>query len=212
MEILIDNLTLRYDGHLLFENLSIRALSGQKLCIAGPSGCGKSSLFRAVLGFIRPQQGTISIAGQPMNDKSVWHLRRHIAYVTQEPDLGQEVVLDRIRRPFDYKTNAHLAWSPQAVKGYFERFKLSPKLLQKQTTDLSGGEKQRVAIIIGLLLNRPILLLDEPASALDKESRQILKNTLCQLSGKTVLVVSHDEVLLDNADAVIDIAVFRRGL
>jgi ABC-type iron transport system FetAB ATPase subunit len=212
MRISIDKLTLYYDEHPLFENLSFQVSSGQKLCIAGPSGCGKSSLFRAILGFVRPQQGTLSIDGQPIHGKSIWQTRRHIAYVTQEPDLGQELVLDGIRRPFDYQANAHLNWSPRIVEEYFDRFKLSPQLLQKQTTDLSGGEKQRVAIIIGLLLDRPILLLDEPASALDKESRQTLKNMLCELSQKAILYISHDETLLDIADSVIDMTAFRRKL
>ena len=141
MDIQIDNLTLHYEGHRLFENLSFQVSSGQKLCIAGPSGCGKSSLFRAILGFIRPQQGKIAIDGQFLNDKSVWQTRQRIAYVAQEPDLGQEIVLDRIRRPFHYKTNAHLTWSLQAVEDYFERFQLNTTLFQKQTNDLSGGEK-----------------------------------------------------------------------
>lgn len=212
MDILIDNLTMHYNGHRLFENLSIHVPSGQKLCIAGPSGCGKSSLFRSILGFIRPQQGTISIDGHFINDKSIWQIRQRISYVAQEPDLGQEIVLDRIRRPFYYKANAHLIWGLQTVEDYFERFHLSPKLYTKQTIDLSGGEKQRIAIIIALLLDRPILLMDEPASALDKESRITLKKTLSELSTKTILFTSHDEMLLDIADMVLDITAGRRML
>ena len=205
MKVSIDNLSIKYDGHSLFENVSFEVQSGQKYCINGPSGCGKSSLLRAMLGFVRPQHGTVNIDDTPVNDKTVWQLRHKIAYVTQEPDLGQQTVLDRIRRPFDYKANTHLKWDQQGVDEWFDRFKLPRKLLAKQTTDLSGGEKQRIAIIIALLLDRPILLLDEPTSALDKQSKQILRDILADLQ-KTIVFISHEDVLLDIADATLELS------
>lgn len=204
MNINVNNLSIQYNGHSLFEDVSFKVQSGQKYCINGPSGCGKSSLLRAMLGFVRPQQGDILIDGQPINDKTVWQLRHKIAYVTQEPDLGQQTVLDRIRRPFDYKANAHLKWNQQTIDEWFDRFNLPRKLLTKQTTDLSGGEKQRIAIIIALLLNRPILLMDEPTSALDKQSKQILRDILSDLQ-KTIVFISHEDVLLDIADATLEL-------
>ncbi|MEN8126686.1 MAG: ABC transporter ATP-binding protein [Planctomycetota bacterium] len=200
MTIAINNLTLAYDGHTLLEDVSFEVQSDQKVCIDGPSGCGKSSLLRAMLGFVQPQQGEIVIDGTPVDDKTVWRLRHKIAYVTQEPDMGAQSVLERIRQPFGYKANAHLKWRPDAVDEWFERFNLPRKLLIKQTTDLSGGEKQRIAIIIALLLDRPVLLLDEPTSALDKQSKQILKDVLTDLQ-KTIVFISHEDVLLDIADA-----------
>lgn len=204
MNISVDNLSIQYDGHSLFEGVSFEAQSGQKVCINGPSGCGKSSLLRAMLGFVRPQQGGITIDSQPLDDKTVWQLRHKIAYVTQEPDMGRQGVLDCIQRPFAYKANAHLKWNPQAVDEWFDRFNLPRKLLSKQTPDLSGGEKQRVAIITAMLLNRPVLLLDEPTSALDKQSKQILKGLLGDLQ-KTVVFISHDDVLTDIADATVQL-------
>ncbi|MHC5199530.1 MAG: ATP-binding cassette domain-containing protein, partial [Planctomycetota bacterium] len=122
----------------------------------------------------------------------------------QEPDIGRQGVLDCIQRPFAYKANAHLHWHLEAVHEWFDRFNLPRKLLTKQTTDLSGGEKQRVAIIIGLLLDRPVLLLDEPTSALDKQSKQILKDILTDLQ-KTIVFISHEDILLDVADATVEL-------
>jgi len=204
MKITVSNLTLQYDGHTLFDDVSFEVASGDTCCIVGPSGCGKSSLFGAMLGFVSPGQGTIAIDDTVVNSESVWQLRRQIAYVTQEPDLGQQTTLECIRRPFGYKVNAHLQWSDDAVRSYFDRFKLPTKLLDKSAAELSGGEKQRVAIITALLLERPVLLLDEPTSALDKDSRGILKEVLTDLD-KTIVCISHDEMLLDIADVTVTI-------
>ncbi|MHC5115691.1 MAG: ABC transporter ATP-binding protein [Planctomycetota bacterium] len=204
MNINVDNLTLGYDGHTLFKDLSFEIKSGQKLCIDGPSGSGKSSLLRAMLGFVRPQSGSITIDNQPVNNKTVWSLRHCIGYVTQEPDLGSQSVLERIRQPFGYKANAHLEFNMDTLEAYLDQFKLPRILLSKQTTDLSGGEKQRIAIIISLLLDRDLLLLDEPTSALDKESKQVLRDLLANLH-KTIVFISHEDVLLDIKDMTLQL-------
>ncbi|MHC5141719.1 MAG: ABC transporter ATP-binding protein [Planctomycetota bacterium] len=204
MNINVDNLTLGYDGHTLFESLSFEIKSGQKVCIDGPSGSGKSSLLRAMLGFVRPQSGSITIDNQPVNNKTVWSLRHRIGYVTQEPDLGSQSVLERIRQPFGYKANAHLEFNMDTLEAYLDQFKLPRILLSKQTTDLSGGEKQRIAIIISLLLDRDLLLLDEPTSALDKESKQVLRDLLANLH-KTIVFISHEDVLLDIKDMTLQL-------
>ncbi|MHC4374561.1 MAG: ABC transporter ATP-binding protein [Planctomycetota bacterium] len=204
MNINVDNLTLGYDGHTLFKDLSFEIKSGQKLCIDGPSGSGKSSLLRAMLGFVRPQSGSITIDNQPVNHKTVWSLRHCIGYVTQEPDLGSQSVLERIRQPFGYKANAHLEFNMDTLEAYLDQFKLPRILLSKQTTDLSGGEKQRIAIIISLLLDRDLLLLDEPTSALDKESKQVLRDLLANLH-KTIVFISHEDVLLDIKDMTLQL-------
>lgn len=211
MQVEANHLKLVYQEQVLFEDLSIRAQTGQRICIAGPSGSGKSSLLKAILGFVRPAAGGISIDGTELTERTVWKLRRHIAYVPQEPDLGDQIVSRRIREPFHLKANAHLQFDTAQLDRYLDQFNLSPMLLDKPATELSGGEKQRFAVIIALLLKRPILLLDEPVSAMDKESRRILRDLLSQQTDKTILFISHDESLLDIADQTVDIQTFRRS-
>jgi ABC-type bacteriocin/lantibiotic exporter with double-glycine peptidase domain len=204
MKISVNNLSIKYDGHTLFDDVSFEVSSGQKVCIDGPSGSGKSSLLRAMLGFVRPQAGTITIDGKPINHKTIWSLRHRIGYITQEPDMGSQTVLDRIRQPFGYKANANLKLDMDALNSYLEQFNLHHKILIKQTTDLSGGEKQRIAIIIALLLDRPLLLMDEPASALDKGNKQVLKTIINDLQ-KTIVFISHEDILADIADMTIQL-------
>lgn len=212
MQIAAENLTLTYHSQTLFKHLRLRADRGQRVCIAGPSGSGKSSLFRALLGFVRPDEGSVFIDATEVTERTVWRLRHHIAYVPQEPELGSMPVRERIEQPFKLKANKHIAPEPAELAGYWERFELSERLMDKSGTELSGGEKQRVSIIIAILLRRPILLLDEPVSAMDKRSRQTLREILTEQDDKTTLFISHDEALLDVADQVIDITSFRGGL
>ena len=206
MNISVNNLTVRYGQVALFQNVGFDADAGQKVCIAGQSGSGKTSLLKALMGLVVPFEGSITINQQSLTEGSVWQLRKHIAYVPQEPDLGEGIVIDRIRRPFDYHANAHLAWDRQTVLEYCRQFRLDEKLLDSRLTELSGGEKQRFALIIALLLERPILLLDEPFSALDKETKAIIKEQLQQDTIHTILFVSHEDALLDIADKTIELS------
>lgn len=205
MELTINNLTHGYAEQRLFEKLSFHVRSGQKVCIAGPSGSGKSTLLKALMGFIVPAEGEIRIGPEPMTPQSVWEMRRRMAYVGQEPDLGEGIVIDRIHRPFTYHANAHLALDRQKLSDYCRQFQLSEALLHKEIGDLSGGEKQRIALIVALLLKRPILLLDEPVSALDKVNKKAVKEELARDASRTVLFISHESELLEIADATISL-------
>lgn len=157
------------------------------------------------MGLTIADSGRIKIDQQELSPKTVWQLRHQMAYVSQEPDLGEGSTLERIRRPFGYHANMHLQWDSQKLYEYCETLQLDRKLLDREVSDLSGGEKQRIAIIIALLLDRPILLLDEPISAQDKACKAVLRQLLANDTSKTVLFVSHDEALLDIADATVDL-------
>ena len=205
MGIQVDNLAVRYDGGSLFDGLSFTARPGQKVCLQGRSGSGKSTLLKALMGFVVPDSGRIAIDSEELTGKTVWTLRHKIAYVSQEPDLGDGNVLERIRRPFAYHANAHISLEMKKVHDYCDTLYLDKKLLTRAVSDLSGGEKQRFAIIIALLLQRPILLLDEPISAQDKHSKAAFKQLLINDASRTVLFVSHEEALLEMADQTVDL-------
>jgi len=206
MQIKASQLSLRYDGRTLFQNLNFTAGPNRRLCIAGPSGSGKSSLLKAIMGFVRPAEGAIAIDDTVLTDRTCWKLRRHIAYVPQEADLGSESVYERMRQPFGLRANSRVPFDAAQMQRLWDRFGLAQALLSKTSSELSGGEKQRAAIIIALLLKRPILLLDEPVSAMDKQSRLVLRQVLAEQKDKTIVFISHDESLLDLADEVVDIS------
>lgn len=188
-----DQITLAFDGRTLLHDFSLRVQTGEKVVLAGPSGSGKSSLLACLLGFVTPPPaGRIAVFGEPLTPKSVWHLRHSMALVQQEPDIGEQSAEDWIREPFTFHANEALRGNLARLPDLLPRLHLAPGLLRQKGTDLSGGEKQRLAIVAALLLDRPILLLDEPTSALDPESRQAVYDYLTAIQGQTLLMVSHD--------------------
>lgn len=200
----IEDLTIRFGEQLLVESLDLQVHQGKKVVITGKSGGGKSSLLKAIAGLIKPAKGRIHIDNQLLEASSVWQLRNRIGYVAQEPDLSTGTVRQAIQRPFSFKSNQHLKENLTEIEEYFKRFFLSASLLDKDIDSVSGGEKQRIALICALLLDREILLLDEVTSALDPDSRQAVIETL-KGTNKTMLIVSHDESVNCIADEVISL-------
>jgi putative ABC transport system ATP-binding protein len=206
----LSDLRIDLDGRPLFEGVSLHLKEGEKTTLSGPSGSGKSTLLRSIIGFI-PFKGTISINGDDLDVHTVWKLRRAIAFVDQEPDLGGGPVKDVLLRPFSYRANQHQPYEQQEVDSLFERFLLPDSLKGKEMSSLSGGEKQRVALISALLLHRPLLLLDEAASALDKEIKTIVREYLCSQTDLTILSVSHDVRDFSLSGAVLDMQTLVKG-
>jgi ABC-type multidrug transport system ATPase subunit len=202
-----DRVAIAFDGRTLLRDFSLRLAPGEKVVLAGPSGSGKSSLLACLLGFVRPAAGQIAIQGEPLTPKSIWRLRRAMALVQQEPDIGEQTAEAWIREPFTFRANEALRDRLDRLPALLPRLRLDSALLRRKGTDLSGGEKQRIALVAALLLDRPVLLLDEPASALDPDSRQAVYDCLAGLSGQTLLMVSHDTgPALDFADRTVRLA------
>jgi ABC-type bacteriocin/lantibiotic exporter with double-glycine peptidase domain len=200
----IENIELTYGRQTVVRDFSLSAKAGQKVALRGGSGSGKSSILRCILGFVCPRRGRILVDGIELDRHTVWPLRRRMGYVPQEPDLGDALVRETIERPFAFRANVGIRDNLQRLPAMLERFGLSQAILAKEMPALSGGEKQRIAIIVALLLDRPMLLLDEISSALDEPSTQTVINTLAE-SSQTVLLVTHDPRFTAVCDHVVDV-------
>ncbi len=199
----IKNITVRFEGKMILEDFSLHVNSGEKVVLTGESGLGKSTVLRSVLGFVIPVEGSIFINGQPLSPETVWRLRTFLAYVPQEPNLGSGPLREWLERPFTYRANSGLRKNLDRIPELFDRFLLSMDLLEKEVSTLSGGEKQRVALVSAILLDRKIFLLDEPTSALDDSNRDRMMDYLRSIPDRAVLAVSHDPALLALADRVV---------
>lgn len=200
----LNRLHLSFDGQPVLKDLSLSVFHGDKVTLTGPSGSGKSTVLRCILGLVMPDSGTITILGEPVTRHNIWQKRRHIAYVAQEPDLGTGSVKEVIETPFSYRANAGLRDNLARLPEIMERFNLPKLLLDKQINRLSGGEKQRIALTIAILLDRPLVLLDEASSALDAKNKQAVADYFKQAQNTTVLSVAHDSDWLGFATRVVD--------
>ncbi len=190
----IENISLRLNGQFLYKDLSVQVPAGGRLLIRGESGSGKSTLLRMLLGFVKPDTGKVFIDGQRLTLENVWQLRLKMAYVSQEMQIGRGGVEAFIREIFRYKNNRLLNYSRDQVLGLMNDFQLNRSTIEKDLDELSGGELQRLAIIVTLLLDRQIYLLDEVTSALDQPLKELIADYFASLKNKTLIIASHDNV------------------
>ena len=201
----INNLSLRHDSQWVLKDLTLKLAVGEKVTLTGPSGSGKSTVLRCILGLVTPESGSITIMNNPLNAHTIWKARRRLAYVAQEPDLGTATARRIIEKPFTYRANIHMRNNLDRLPELMKKFNLGENILEKQMPTLSGGEKQRIALITAILLDRPIILLDEASSALDKENKQAVADYFQQAKNITILSVSHDVEWLTFSDRVVEL-------
>ena len=190
----LQNVSLKFDKQELFNNLSVEVPAGGRLLILGGSGTGKTTLLRLLLGFVMPDRGNVIIDGQKLSLVNVWKVRQKMAYVSQEMQIGRGNTERFIKEVFSYKNNRNISYDRSKLVSLLEDFHLDAGTLNKDLEELSGGELQRFAIIVTLLLNRKIYLLDEVTSALDQPLKELIVNHFLSMKDKTLIISSHDSV------------------
>jgi len=160
------------------------------VAVLGPSGAGKSTLLRLCNRLEVPTTGRVLLDGDDLEGIDPLVLRRRVGMVFQQPVTFAGTVLDNLRvaRPDLDETE------PQVAVSVLERVGLDPALLGRQADDLSGGEAQRMCIARTLLTEPEVVLMDEPTSSLDPESRRLVEDLTLDLAGSGigVLWVTHD--------------------
>ncbi|CAJ48352.1 ABC transporter ATP-binding protein [Bordetella avium] len=173
----------------VLDDISLDAGSGEFVSIIGPSGCGKSTLFNILTGLLDPDAGSILLDGKPVAD-----LRGRVGYMLQRDLLMPwRTVLDNVIVGLELR-GAPRAESVERARHYLHAFGLL-QFEDSYPKALSGGMRQRVALARTLLPDPDVLLLDEPFSALDYQTRLFLETMLADTAskqGKTVVLVTHD--------------------
>jgi len=191
--------SLRDGARTIFQDVNLAVQAGEKLLLWGRSGSGKSSLLKMALGLIHPGSGEVRVAGQPLDGRNVWEIRRKIGFVSQEFQFGRGLTREVLRRFGTFKANAGAQFDDEALRDMCRLLELDERLLDKPTEELSGGERQRMAIMLVLLLRRQTLLLDEVTSALDPALKQKVVRFLVDQPDRTILAAAHDDVWLEHA-------------
>ncbi|MDG3577731.1 ABC transporter ATP-binding protein [Rhizobium sp. YJ-22] len=195
------------NGEPILRNLSFTADGGRTTALVGPSGAGKSTVIALIPRFYDPQAGQIFIDGQDIAHVTKASLRKHIAYVSQQPYLFEGTIRDNIRYGRPEATDAEI--EEAARLAYAHDFILAQPQgydtpVGENGVTLSGGQRQRLSIARALVRHAPILLLDEATSALDNESEAAVQRALDEaMGGRTVVVIAHRLSTVVKADKII---------
>ncbi|MBO3276450.1 type I secretion system permease/ATPase [Pseudomonas schmalbachii] len=188
-------------------NVSLRVAPGEKIGIIGRSGSGKSTLGRLLMGFYHPDEGQILLDGLDLRQIDVADLRQQIGYVTHDLPLLAGSLRDNITLGARYVSDARMLEVAE-MTGVVELARQHPlgfdRPLGERGQLLSGGQRQAVLMARALLLDPPILLLDEPTSAMDHSSEEVLRHKLhdhCR--DKTLLLVTHRTSMLSLVDRLV---------
>ncbi len=189
MDIRLDGIGHSYDGVEVMRDISLDIPNQQIICIVGPSGCGKSTLLRFIGGLERPQRGRVLQLGNPPQN-----CLNPLTYIFQDFAL----------LPWRTVTgNISLVLEDHGIRGGAAREIIADVLARTKLTDfakalpkqLSGGMKQRVAIARALAVKPAVMLMDEPLSALDSQTRELLMDDLVNLWSRqpfTAVYVTHN--------------------
>lgn len=192
-----NNLQLKMGGRLLVDDLNWQTEPGQCWCVIGRNGTGKSTLLRTLAGLHQVDSGSIDIQGRVLSNWPLEELARERAFLAQARSdaFGYRVIETVLTARHPY---ADRYWESsddhRAASAALQVLGLAD-LSERDVRTLSGGERQRVAIAALLAQDTPLLLLDEPANALDLAHQVSVMNLLAQLcreQGKTVIMVGHD--------------------
>jgi ABC-type multidrug transport system fused ATPase/permease subunit len=208
----IDRLTFSYDGEKrILNDFSLCIKKGEKVILMGESGCGKSTLIKLLLGFYQKINGSVKLYGRELKEYSLIQLRQIITYIPQRNYLFEGTIRENImiggigREPITEDEIVHaakMAYADEFIRTLPQGYDTP---LVAGGNNLSVGQKQRIAIARAFLKDSPILLLDEPSSALDVHSGKMISQALRELmKDKVVIMVSHKRDGFDTFDRVIN--------
>ncbi|MFI1911678.1 ABC transporter ATP-binding protein [Nocardia sp. NPDC020380] len=212
-DIEFSNVTKTYpDGTTAVHDLNLRIESGSFTVFVGPSGCGKTTSMRMINRMVTPTKGAITVAGQDISKGDPVKLRLNIGYVIQNAGLlPHRTVVDNVATVPVLQGQSRRAARQTALE-VLDRVGLDRGLAARYPAQLSGGQQQRVGVARALAADPPILLMDEPFSAVDPVVRAELQNEMQRLQAelrKTIVFVTHD---IDEAIKLGDrLAVFGPG-
>jgi putative ABC transport system ATP-binding protein len=186
--------SLHYADKVLLRDVDLSVQKGDRVLIVGATGSGKSSLLNSLNLMNYSYEGSITLSGKDIRALRPEALRARICMVMQEPWLDPGTVMDALDEPLHYAARKHNPFPhrERRVKELLSAFRLPEGILEQSTEKLSGGEKQRVALVRALQLDPEILLLDEISSALDQHTSGIISDCIFNNYPGTVIAISHD--------------------
>ncbi|WP_110928185.1 ABC transporter ATP-binding protein [Bacillus massiliglaciei] len=196
------------NGEEILKDINVTIEEGKVTAIVGPSGSGKTTLFSLFERFYRPQQGTIRIGGEDIQDFSLQSWRSQIGYVSQESPIVAGTIRDNICYGVEQEISdaeldrvAKMAYADQFISDLPNGYDTE---VGERGVKLSGGQRQRIAIARAFLRDPKILMLDEATSSLDSKSEKVVQQALNNLmNGRTTIVIAHRLSTVIDSDQIV---------
>ena len=196
--------SVKGEPHQVFRGLDLDIRRGEKVALVGANGAGKSTLMKLMCGLLKPQSGEVLLEGVRTRDLGPDELSGKVSLVYQNPE--QMFIKDSIRGDVEFAMRARgVPDAAERAGALLERFRLT-ELAERDGRLLSGGQMRRASLAVGIALDPPILLLDEPTANLDIGTRQEITRLVADLSGvtDTVVIATHDmQLVCQFADRVV---------
>ncbi|RDY23740.1 ATP-binding cassette domain-containing protein [Romboutsia maritimum] len=187
----LTNVSFKTNEKNILENINIKINKGDLIFILGHSGSGKSTLLKICANLINQTAGDIFLENKNYYEYFPYDLRREVSYISQESCLFGKTVMDNFEFVYNIR-NKMIDY--KRINNLLEKFNLNNDYLNKEIHSLSGGEKQRISIIRGILIPPKILLLDEATSALDEKNKLKVEDVILGMKeeGIGIMWVTHD--------------------
>lgn len=183
---------LGFRNERVLNDLSFSINEREKVVFTGPSGVGKTTVIRIVTGFEVPDKGKVSVFNKKLDQNTVRAIREKIFWLPQHFNPGNGKVGQFLDSIFSFRQNKGMKPSVERMIEVLTQLLLPEDILDRKTEELSGGQLQRLGLGIGLMIKRPLVLLDEPTSQLDDKSKEKVAEEYAGLQDITLLSASHD--------------------
>ena len=201
----VKDLTKSFGSLKVLKGISFKVDKGEVLVVVGPSGCGKSTLIKILMGmYVDEYQGNIIWNDTEMRNLDMDYIREHVISVTeQEPTLIADTIYNNIAlyRKLDVKCiqRAVDCFGDSILKR--DNWDLQ---INEKSSNISGGEKQKIAIIRQVVQDGQVMIFDEPTSAMDESGKKQFLQLIDQIKNhKIIIIVSHDNAILNTCDEIL---------
>jgi len=212
MKLQAKNLTKKYQGKAVVDQLNITLKPGEILGLLGPNGAGKTTFFYMIAGLIRSDSGKILIDEEDVTDKTVSvRASMGLAYLPQEPSVfGRLTVEENILAALEQRRDINKEQKKRELEKLVEEFQLK-KFLKTKSIKLSGGERRRVEIARSLSSNPSFILLDEPFAGIDPKAVSELKETLKKLKNLKLGILISDHNVRETMQICDNVLIMNEG-